>query len=60
MAALPKKKLSKARTARRRSHFKAILPNLVKCSNCGELTLPHRVCPACGYFAGRQVLKVKS
>lgn len=32
----------------------------VKCSNCGKYKLSHRVCPSCGYYAGKQVLTIKS
>ena len=31
---------------------------LVKCPKCGEPVLSHRACKACGYYAGRQVIKV--
>lgn len=34
--------------------------NVVKCSNCGADKLSHRVCPACGYYKGRQVMTIKS
>jgi large subunit ribosomal protein L32 len=29
---------------------------LAECPNCGEMTMPHRVCPYCGYYKGKQVL----
>ena len=32
-------------------------PELVKCSQCGELKRPHRICPECGYYNGKQVIK---
>jgi large subunit ribosomal protein L32 len=32
--------------------------NLVQCSNCGEMRLPHRVCPKCGHYQGREVLSI--
>ena len=52
--AVPKRKVSKARRdTRRNSHWKLELPTLVKCSNCGEFKLPHRVCKACGTYNGR-------
>ena len=55
--AVPRAKTSKARTRRRRGvnmHLEA--PQLVECSNCGNLTMQHRVCPKCGYYGGRQVI----
>jgi large subunit ribosomal protein L32 len=39
----------------RRSHHKVETPNVVYCE-CGEPSLPHRVCPSCGTYRGRQVL----
>ena len=29
-----------------------------KCSNCSEPKASHRICGACGFYAGRQVIKV--
>ncbi len=56
MGPLPKRKLSKGRRDRRRAHDAIGTPNLVACSHCKTLMLPHRVCPHCGYYKGRQVL----
>lgn len=59
--AVPKRKVSKARRdTRRNSHWKLELPTLVRCSNCGEYKLPHRVCKACGTYNGRQVIAVSA
>ncbi|WP_081589591.1 50S ribosomal protein L32, partial [Liquorilactobacillus vini] len=33
--------------------------SLSACPNCGELRRPHRVCPSCGYYDGKEVVKVK-
>lgn len=33
---------------------------IVKCSHCGENKRAHRVCSACGWYAGKQVMTVKS
>lgn len=54
--AVPKKKVSKSRKGMRRSHDALTPPNVILCP-CGEPTLPHRVCPSCGTYKGRQVLK---
>jgi len=32
---------------------------MVKCSHCGEYTLAHRVCKACGYYGGKEVIKTE-
>ena len=44
MSICPKNKSSKARRDKRRANWKMSAPNLVKCSKCGELMMPHRVC----------------
>jgi large subunit ribosomal protein L32 len=54
--AVPKKKVSKSKRDMRRSHHRLRAVNLDECSNCGELKLPHHVCPACGYYNGREVI----
>ena len=53
--AVPKKKTSKSRKGMRRAHDKVAVPNVVYCE-CGEPTLPHRVCSVCGSYKGRQVV----
>ncbi len=56
--AVPKRKVSKARRDKRRSNvWKLEAPALMKCPQCGEFKLPHRVCKACGYYKGREVIK---
>lgn len=55
--AVPKHKASKSRTRRRRVlNAKLTLPHLVGCSNCGALKLPHRVCPKCGFYRGKEII----
>ncbi|MDD2964245.1 MAG: 50S ribosomal protein L32 [Bacteroidales bacterium] len=54
----PKRKWSKTRTAKRRTHYKATAPTIASCSNCGSPVLYHRVCPECGYYRGKQVMEV--
>jgi large subunit ribosomal protein L32 len=56
---VPKRKPSKSRQRMRRAYnSKLTLPQLSVCSQGGAPALPHRVCPACGYYKGRQVLSV--
>ena len=50
MSICPKNKSSKARRDKRRANWKMSAPNLVKCSKCGALMMPHRVCKACGSY----------
>ncbi|MDO8673100.1 MAG: 50S ribosomal protein L32 [Dehalococcoidia bacterium] len=59
MGALPKRKYAKARQGKRRSHLHLTAPSLVSCPRCRSLKLAHHVCPTCGTYAGRQVVKVK-
>ncbi|MBR6954274.1 MAG: 50S ribosomal protein L32 [Clostridia bacterium] len=56
--AVPKGKVSKARRNSRRANWKLELPGIVECPQCHEKKLSHRVCKNCGYYNGRQVLKV--
>lgn len=56
--AVPKKKTSKARRDKRRTHWKVLPPNLVLCPQCKEPKLPHHVCPNCGTYKGKKVLEV--
>ena len=59
--AVPKRKTSKARRDKRRnSHLKLSLPGIVKCPKCGEFKLSHRMCKACGYYNGREVVKTEA
>jgi large subunit ribosomal protein L32 len=54
--AVPKRRKSQSkRDMRRANHDKVTPPNLAVCPKCGEAMLPHRVCPACGYYKGRRV-----
>ena len=59
MVPLPKRKLSKGRRDRRRAHDALTSANLVQCSQCGEMRLPHPVCPNCGYYQGREIINMK-
>ncbi len=54
--AVPKNKTSKSRKNKRRANWKMSTPNLIKCSRCGELTMPHRVCKACGSYNNREII----
>ena len=46
--AVPKRRNSKTRGAKRRTHYKVSLRAVTKCSSCGAYKRPHRVCPSCG------------
>ena len=54
----PKRRHSKARTAKRRAQYKVgTLPNTHTCGNCGNEKLLHRACPTCGHYRGRAVVE---
>ncbi len=56
---LPKRRHSNQRTAKRRANWRLKTPNLVDCSHCHQPRLPHRACPNCGYYGGREIVKIK-
>lgn len=53
----PKRKTSKQRRDKRRTHYKADTPVLTTCSNCGSTVVYHHVCPECGFYRGRQIIE---
>jgi large subunit ribosomal protein L32 len=59
MPALPKRKISKARGAKRSANWKLKPRKLVRCPQCGEPVLPHHVCLSCGTYRGVEVLEVE-
>jgi large subunit ribosomal protein L32 len=58
--AVPKKRMSKSKSGMRRSHDAIATPNLSACPQCGDPKEPHRVCPSCGHYRGRQVFEVSA
>ena len=58
--AVPKRKTSPSRRNMRRSHH-ALSPVISQeCPNCGELKLPHNLCPSCGFYKDRAVLATQA
>lgn len=53
--AVPARRTSKAKKAKRRTHYKLSVPGMSTCSNCGEMKRSHHVCPECGHYAGKEV-----
>ena len=58
MSICPKNKTSRARRDKRRANWKMSAPNLVKCSKCGALMMPHRVCKSCGSYNKKEIISV--
>ncbi|MEA1986187.1 MAG: 50S ribosomal protein L32 [Candidatus Marinimicrobia bacterium] len=55
----PKRRQSHSRGAKRRTHYTVKTVNTVECPNCSQPKLPHKVCPNCGYYNGKQVINTK-
>ncbi len=55
----PKRKHSKSRGRKRRTHKKMCFPLLTSCSHCRRLKPAHIVCPFCGYYKGKEVIEIK-
>lgn len=53
--AVPKKKMSRSRTRRRKAQWKVARPATARCQQCGSLHVPHRACQNCGTYNGREV-----
>ena len=54
--AVPKKRTSSQRRDKRRATHRVSAPRLNRCPQCQSPRLPHRVCPVCGTYAGREVI----
>ncbi len=58
--AVPKRKVSKTRVRQRKAGHSIKLAAVGTCAECGASKQPHRVCPSCGYYHGRQVKTVEA
>ncbi|MAI25987.1 MAG: 50S ribosomal protein L32 [Spirochaeta sp.] len=55
--AVPKRKTSKAKKNKRRSHDGLTSSPRSTCPQCGAPKRPHRVCAACGSYKGRTIIE---
>ncbi len=55
----PKRRTSKSKKNMRRSHDALTPPTLSECPQCHEVKMPHLVCPSCGFYKGKEVIKIK-
>ena len=53
----PKRKISKTRRDKRRTHYKAEAATIATCSNCGASVKYHTVCSECGYYKGKLAIE---
>lgn len=53
----PRRKLSRSKRDKRRANWVSSLKInfLSSCDNCGDMKLPHHVCPHCGYYKGKAI-----
>ncbi|MFA6428574.1 MAG: 50S ribosomal protein L32 [Candidatus Buchananbacteria bacterium] len=56
---LPGHRRTSSHKRRRAAHFALKTNKLVKCSKCQKGILAHHVCPYCGYYLGKEVIKIK-
>jgi len=72
--AVPKRKTSKQRKRKRRTHWGLQQPNVPDaqkvrapgsrsgrffCTNCNQPKQPHAICGNCGYYRGRSLVEVE-
>jgi large subunit ribosomal protein L32 len=55
--AVPKRRTSKTRRNKRRSHDALNAPGMHRCGHCRAVVRPHMVCPECGHYKGRRVIE---
>jgi large subunit ribosomal protein L32 len=55
--AVPRNRQSKSKTKMRSSHCAKKKISISYCSNCNAVKLPHRVCPSCGHYAKKEIIK---
>lgn len=54
---VPKRKTGRSVTRSRRAHDSLETPAASVCPQCHQPKLPHHVCPACGYYKGKEVVE---
>jgi large subunit ribosomal protein L32 len=55
--AVPKRRKSQSKRDMRRAQKDKVAPvQYATCERCGEVRLPHRACPACGFYKARKAV----
>lgn len=57
---VPKRRVSHSRQGDRRAHQALELPNLEECPHCHQQKKAHFACPNCGWYGGREAVRIKS
>jgi len=56
---VPKRRVSRTRKRERRSHHALTVPHLEECSHCHQPKRPHHACTNCGWYGGREAVKIR-
>ncbi len=57
--AVPFRRTSKTKKRMRRTHLKRKVNAMTACPKCGATLQPHRACTKCGYYKGKEVIKLQ-
>lgn len=57
--AVPKRRISRSRKGKRRSHHHRDPVQVQYCPHCNEPIIPHRICSNCGTYQGREVVALE-
>jgi large subunit ribosomal protein L32 len=57
--ATPKRHKTRSKMRMRRAHWRVQAPTYSSCPQCRQPKMPHRVCPTCGFYAGRQAVETE-
>jgi len=57
--AVPKRKKSRSRTSSRRARWELRALPRSECPHCHSPKMPHRACPNCGTYNGREILETE-
>ena len=56
---VPKRKTSQSKRDSRRATHKLSVETVSFCPQCKSPKLPHRACPKCGTYQGREIIPLK-
>jgi large subunit ribosomal protein L32 len=57
--AVQKRRHSRARGRKRRTHWKLQSPTIVECNQCHQPKMAHHICPNCGFYKDVEVVASK-